>query len=200
MLWPGTSKSHYDIPISFIFSNTYENHWQILERIQVFHATINLMWTAFPWKPWKNNLTIFFSLSLPLSLAFSRWLWRWTVFTRKDGWDLEVSPSWPLPKPFSEAPRPLTAYREQRPTTIWWDAWRRYVTPVELERGEISWTRTARTFKEMDGTLKLPISLFWEGLKKKLIGIIKSGNDLLQEVKIFNLTKMTMVMIKKSNI
>ena len=97
----------------------------------------------------------FFSLSLPLSLpwCFSRWLWRWTVFTRKDGWDLEVSPSWPPPKPFSEAPRPLTAYREQRPTTIWWDAWRRYVTPVELERGEISWTRTARTFKEMDGTL-----------------------------------------------
>ena len=64
VLWPGTSKSHYDIPISFIFSNTYENHWQILERIQVFHATINLMWTAFPWKPWKNNLTIFFSLFL----------------------------------------------------------------------------------------------------------------------------------------
>ena len=158
VLWPGTSKSHYDIiPISFIF---LQYIWKLFtnfgKNFQVFHTTINLMWTAFPWKPWKKQFDdFFFSLSLPLSLpwCFSRWLWRWTVFTRKDGWDLEVSPSWPLPKPFSEAPRPLTAYQEQRPTTIWWDAWRRYVTPVELERGEISWTRTARTFKEMDGTL-----------------------------------------------
>ena len=66
-----SSKSHYDIPISFILSNTYE---KILSNVgknfQVFHATINLMWTAFPWKPWKNNLTIFFSLSLPLSLPW----------------------------------------------------------------------------------------------------------------------------------
>ena len=140
----GSSKSHYEIPISFIFlqsfpSNTYEKILSNVENnFQVFHAIINLMWAAFHENLGKTIWRFFFSLSLPLSLAFSRWLWRWTVFTRKDGWDLEVSPSWPPPKPFSEAPRPLTAYREQRPTTIWWDAWRRYVTPVELERGKIS--------------------------------------------------------------
>ena len=112
----GSSKSHYDIPISFIFlqsfpSNPYEktlpNHGK---NFQVFHDTINLMWTAFPWKPWKKQFDDFFFSFSPLvaTMVFSRWLWRWTVFTRKDGWDLEVSPSWPPPKPFSEAPRPLT--------------------------------------------------------------------------------------------
>ena len=129
----GSSKSHlwYSnffhifaiFPIKYIWKNIVKC-WKEFSGIPCHH------------KPNVNSLSMktlekqfddfFFSFSpLVATMVFSRWLWRWTVFTRKDGWDLEVSPSWPPPKPFSEAPRPLTAYREQRPTTIWWDAWRR---------------------------------------------------------------------------
>ena len=54
-----------DIPISFIF---LQYIWKLFtnfgKNFQVFHTTINLMWTAFPWKPWKKQFDDFFSLFL----------------------------------------------------------------------------------------------------------------------------------------
>ena len=56
--------------------------------------------------------------TVKITILFFRWLWRWMVFTRKDGWDPEVFPFWPLQRHFSAVLRPLTACQEQKPTTI----------------------------------------------------------------------------------